>query len=118
LFDEGGRTLLGLNDRGEYELIGGRLEEAEQPQAALVREFREEAGLTVRPVQLVDAYRFEPVPRQSVLILVYACQLVGGELRISEEHRELAFLPVPLDSSLPLPAGYRRAIELCRSLRS
>ena len=114
LFDDAHRTLLGLNDRDEWELIGGRLEPGEQPDDAVVREFHEEAGLDITTTRLVTAYSFEPVPGREVLILAYACRLQGGTLRVSPEHRRLQFHDQPLASSLPLPNGYRRAIEMCR----
>lgn len=113
LFDDVGEVLLGLNDRDEWELIGGRLEHGEQPEEALVREFREESGLDVVPSGLVTAYCFDPVPGRTVLIVVYRCLLVGGRLRGSDEHSNVRFHPLPLPSSLALPHGYRHAIELC-----
>jgi len=114
VFDDSGDTLLGLNERDEWELIGGRLEHGEQPEDALVREFVEESGLRVTPIRLVTTYVFEPIPNREVLILVYACRLDGGQLRVSDEHTRLHFHALPLSPSLAIPSGYRRAIELGR----
>lgn len=58
-------VLLGLNDRGEWELPGGRPEASDRRLVATVcRELWEEAGIEVGPahLQLVDAELFETVP--------------------------------------------------------
>src|SRR6478609_9344019 len=72
-----GCVLLLLNERGEWDLPGGRLDPGEDHRAALIREVREEAGLSVEVCALVDEHLFEVLPRRFVRIVAYACQLVG-----------------------------------------
>ncbi|MFT4107992.1 NUDIX domain-containing protein [Propionicimonas sp.] len=110
-----GRVLLALNDRDEWELPGGRLEADENPHQALVREFEEESGLAVEPGALLLVEPLEVIPGHRVLIVAYACEegAVAG-LRISAEHRDLAwFAPADL-GALRLPHVYRDAIGMGR----
>lgn len=64
-----GRVLVLRNERGEWELPGGRLDDGETPEEALTREIREEAGLTASVGSLVDVWVFEVTPGKEVLIL-------------------------------------------------
>ena len=123
LIDDG-RVLLLLNERGEWDLPGGRPDSGEDHRAALVREVREEAGLAVEVGALVDEHLFEVLPRRFVRIVAYACTLVGGrEVVLSDEHLDTRWVPLAaLDETIdgrPLPAGYlgaiRQAIDQPRS---
>jgi len=119
-----GRVLLLLNERGEWDLPGGRPDPGEDYRAALVREVREEAGLSVEVGAQVDDHLFEVLPQRFVRIVAYACRLVGGsDVVLSHEHLEtswirLADLGETIDGH-PLPKGYlgaiRQAIDQPRS---
>ena len=77
VFDERGRVLLfhHTHDRRHpWGLPSGRLEAGEAPEAAIVREFREEVGGEISVGQLVAAPREPELP---VLRLVYTCQIVS-----------------------------------------
>lgn len=112
MLDDSGRVLLGLNDRGEWELPGGQLEEGESPQSAVRREVLEESGLEVTVGALIRAWVFEPLPRTPVLILSYGCTLTSGLLRRSAEHDSITFHQPDELGSLNLPQDYRTDIEI------
>jgi 8-oxo-dGTP diphosphatase len=110
----GETVLLGENDRGEWELLGGRPERDETAERTLVRELQEEAGveIVVGPLLLDEA--FEVVPGRMVRVLAHRCEPVdpAAVLVMSDEHRSVAFVPLSALDGLRLPDVYRRAIAL------
>lgn len=70
---------------GAWNLPAGYVEIDEPPEAAAVREAREETGLEVRLTGLVDARFFDDDPRGNGLLLVYRAEVVGGTPRVTEE---------------------------------
>lgn len=118
------RVLLLLNERGEWDLPGGRPDAGEDHRTALVREVREEAGLAVEVGALLDEHLFEVLPQRFVRIVAYACRLVGGsDVALSHEHLETRWVPLTVLGETidgrPLPKGYlgaiRQAIDQPRS---
>lgn len=109
---EDGRVVLLENERGEWELPGGRPDPAEEPGVCLVREFAEELGIEVAVGPLVDCWNYEVLPGRDVTIVTYAVTRAGrGPLQLSAEHRRFGWFEVDALGSLPLPPGYRQSIE-------
>jgi len=111
-----GRVLLLLNERGEWDLPGGRPDPGEDHRAALVREVREEAGLAVDVGALIDEHLFEVLPQRFVRIVAYACTLAGArDVALSHEHLDTRWVPLAeLGETIGgyrLPAGYLGAIR-------
>jgi 8-oxo-dGTP pyrophosphatase MutT (NUDIX family) len=109
----GGRVVLLRNERGEWELPGGRLERGEEPEACLAREIAEELSLAVQVGPLLDCWRYPVLSGKEVLVVTYGCApLADGAPRLSHEHSAVAlFSPSEVDA-LPMPELYRRAIRL------
>jgi ADP-ribose pyrophosphatase YjhB (NUDIX family) len=95
IFDEAGRILLMLRaDDSKWCLPCGFVKPCEAPAEAAVRETREETGLEVRPVRLVDVFtRLPSVERgpHTLVVALYLCEVVGGELQGSHEGEELRY---------------------------
>lgn len=107
----GGGLVLLMNERGEWELPGGRIEIGESSQQCLAREIEEELGLTVTVGAPLDTYLFEVIPGKRVFIATYACTLVGEFTPvISHEHTQIGLFRA---DALPanLPDGYRQSIN-------
>jgi 8-oxo-dGTP diphosphatase len=66
--------------KGCWYLPAGYVEADENPARAVEREVKEEIGLEVTASGLVWAEYCDDDPRGPVLLLVYACEIVGGDI--------------------------------------
>jgi 8-oxo-dGTP pyrophosphatase MutT (NUDIX family) len=120
LIERHGRLLLERRvDSGLWSLVAGRVEEDESLAGALVREVREETGLTVARYELfgtfTDPTRIIRYPDGNVLRLASFVYLVEVEsfdgLRASDESEELRFFAHDELGGLDVPATQRPVFE-------
>ncbi len=95
IFDQEGRILLmQRSDDEKWCLPCGWVELNESPAEAAVRETREETGLEVECVSLVDVFARFPSEENgphSMISVVYYCRVTGGEMRLSNEGLDLRY---------------------------
>ncbi len=116
---EDGRVWLRKNERGEWELPGGKLDRGEQPVQTVSRELHEELGFRIEAVKLIDAYLHvihDSIDEQDgVLVLYYLCQLVDkeGAMETIGEAGRATFRLVDREElkTLNMPQFYRVALE-------
>jgi 8-oxo-dGTP pyrophosphatase MutT (NUDIX family) len=105
------KIVLVLNDRGEWELPGGRIELGESAQDCLAREIKEELGVTAKVGEPIDSYLFEVIPGRHVFIVTYLSSVEGAFLpRLSHEHGQVGTFS-PEDLPANIPPGYWQSIQ-------
>lgn len=94
VIDDAGRMLLTREDNGMWELLGGGLDHGEDPIDGLIREIREETGLTVTSISDVPAFFVTAKRRDGANYLanvIYQIELADLDFTPSEECQELRF---------------------------
>lgn len=113
--------------KGRWSLPGGMLELGESLTAGVVREVKEETGLDVEPIELIELldriHREDNRVRYHYVIADYLCRVVGGNLLAASDADAVRWVARPeLNSHGPLTldpitvrvieAGWQRARTL------
>ncbi len=117
VFENGG-VWLRKNERDEWELPGGKIDEGEQPEEAVIRELREELGFKTEVVDIIQTYLYTIKTSQDesrgVLVVSYLCKLLeivtGFELEGEAGLAEFKKFPVSKVKDLKMPRFYKDAI--------
>jgi len=80
--------------RGWWEFPGGDLERDESPLDAAVRETFEEAGLRIDAPELLRTWRYRGASGDGIIAHAHAALALAGDVTLSEEHVEYAWLSV------------------------
>lgn len=121
LVDGSGRVLLQKRapDRsmaGLWEFPGGKVDSGELPEAALVRELREELGIVAHAEDLTPCcFASAPLGDRHLLLLLYLCRGWQGEPRTLDAV-ELKWLRPSEMSALEMPPADKPLIPLLDAL--
>lgn len=69
--------------RGQWEFPGGKIEEGETSQQALVREIQEELEVTIQVGDLIDTIEYD-YPTFHLSMDCFWCEVVGGTINLLE----------------------------------
>ena len=84
---------------GQWSIPGGMVEVGETVKEAVQREIKEETGLQVDVLQLVEVFeRILPKAQRPIqyhyVVLDYLCRITGGRLKASSDAAEAVFSPL------------------------
>jgi len=112
--DDDGRLLLIKRghepDAGLWSLPGGRVEPGETDEQAVVREIREETGLSVRCDRLVGSVQRDGLAGAVVDIRDYAVTITGGELAAGDDAADACWVSPADLARLPVTGGLVEAL--------
>jgi len=97
--------------RGHWTLPAGYLELDEEPWEAARRETREETGLEIERIELLDVLMNRDDHRCSGVVIAYLARPIGGALVAGDDAADARFFPM---GSLPRELGFannRRLLE-------
>lgn len=85
IFKDGKILVLEKSD-GRWDLPGGKLEQGENYEDGLLREVSEETRLRVKIRRHLSDWSIWKNPELLIIGSTYLCDLIGGDLQLSEEH--------------------------------
>ena len=115
---EGDAVWLRKNERNEWELPGGRVEQGERFEEAVERELREELGFQTKAKDSIQVHLYRRIKNGKrtggVRVVSFLCELLGkpGTFEIDGEAGKASFqlFPVKELSSIKMPRFYKTAI--------
>lgn len=107
-----GRYLLRVNERDEYELLGGKLEHGDDSLADRVyQEFLEESGVVVRPKEILEPW-FYVFGDRPVLIVPMNCTVASiPETLYDQDGGRLEWVEAGYLDTIPMPKSYLDSIR-------
>ena len=120
--DGAGRILLSQRRADQslplcWEFPGGKVEPGEAPEAALVREVREELGCEVRVGGIFEVV-FHAYPDFDLYMLVYGAEIVSGVPAAKQVAAVAWVAPTEIPKMKLPPADYPLALRLAAGVRS
>ena len=97
-----------------WEFPGGKIEPGETPEAAVMREIREELAAEVEPLRLITTVEYD-YPSFHLSMDCFLCRITGGHLTLKEHEAARWLTKDTLDSVGWLPAD-RSLIEELRKI--
>jgi|TARA_B110000285_G_C14793685_1_gene454205 ADP-ribose pyrophosphatase YjhB (NUDIX family) len=107
------KVLLLKNERGEWDLPGGKLNKDISAEACLIREIKEETNLEVTVGKLESTFIYNIRNWVKVFIVVYQCAMTSDKsnLKISGEHFDENFFTLSELESINIYRHYKDVIQ-------
>jgi 8-oxo-dGTP pyrophosphatase MutT (NUDIX family) len=107
------KVLLLKNERGEWDLPGGKLYADASSEACLIREVKEETNLDISVGSLEATFIYNIKNWIKVFVVVYQCSIISdkNDLKISGEHYDKNFFSFEeMNDNINIYKGYRKLI--------
>jgi nucleoside triphosphatase len=118
IFNPKGELLLLRSHKwpGSYTIPGGHVELGERLEQAVVREAKEETGLDVYDIALINFQEFVYDPAfwkpRHFIFFDFACKTGGAEVKLNDEAQEYLWAEPRQALALELDAYTRRSVEV------
>lgn len=98
---------------GYWEQVGGSLDWGEEPSTGLIREVKEETGLSIEVIKPYSVSHYIDEEEDSIVEISYICKVVGSnEVALSSEHQEYRWVTIDeVDSLSPITPMVVEAIK-------
>jgi mutator protein MutT len=102
--------------KGCWSLPGGVLEIGETLEQGIVREVREETGLEVEPLKMLEIFEriirdSQGAPEYHYVLIDYICRVTGGSLRAADDASRVAWVSRRQLSTYQITGGTLPVIE-------
>lgn len=121
LVDEDGRVLLASRPKGKhlegtYEFPGGKVESGETPEAALIRELKEELDIDVKESCLAPfTFMTHDYNEKFIVLLLYVCRKWQGLPKAIEGQELIWKTPLQMQD-IPMPPADKPLVAMLRDL--
>lgn len=90
---------------GLWEFVGGKVEPGETPEEAIVREVHEELGLTIRPVEVLEAVVFANDRGRQIKLIPIKAVIVDGTPTLTTDHQAVRWIKLAEIMTLSMAHG-------------
>jgi 8-oxo-dGTP diphosphatase len=102
--------------KGYWSLPGGVLEAGESLEEGVIRELREETGLEVKPLGVLQIFEriirdSQGVPEYHYVLIDYICSVTGGSLAAADDASRVVWVPRRLLPDYRITEGTLPVIE-------
>ena len=96
---------------GKWEFPGGKVDRGEELTEALIREWKEETGLSVVPVACMDVFDWER-EHDRILYFVFRMRAKSFKVKRSAEHDDFGWFTASQMKKLDVAPALKRVVEV------